>query len=424
MGSRSLIMGTGSLAMGTRSLIVGTGSLVMGTRGLIMGTGSLVMGTRSLAMGTRSLIVGTGSLVMGTRGLIMGTGSLVMGTRSLVMGTRSLIMGSRSLVMGSRSLVLGSRSPVLGSRSLVLGSRSPVLGSWSPVLGSRSLVLGSRSPVLGSRSLVLGSRSLATKAGGLAHTRAAAAIQPVGQLGARGGGRSRGGVAGECVSDTALSSRELCRAAGWTWPGSVPGTARAWGTPGVGRRLHRWSAASPEGLGPPPGTRAVSAAVPQDVLLFHHQRAGFFRLVGLFCAAQFLFWVYLAHFAFTSLKDTGYEETVLVGDRARGLPKIGGLSLNLGSNKWRYGFTISCLTVGSLILTAGCIFSRRSVSRVLLHRGGQRVTITRYQPFGGTGSFSVPLRHVSCAAHRSQSGTAIPIKIPASAVFCFSMRAS
>ncbi|XP_078064823.1 transmembrane protein 223 [Mustelus asterias] len=102
---------------------------------------------------------------------------------------------------------------------------------------------------------------------------------------------------------------------------------------------------------------------------------------------------------------------VLEGERARDLPKIGGVTFNLGSNTWRYGFTASCLAVGSLILGAGYLFARRSVCRVLLHRGGQHVTVSSYLPFGGTSSFTVPLRHVSCVAHRSQVPSVIPLKI-------------
>ncbi|MGH0173851.1 UNVERIFIED_CONTAM: hypothetical protein FKN15_066328 [Acipenser sinensis] len=148
--------------------------------------------------------------------------------------------------------------------------------------------------------------------------------------------------------------------------------------------------------------RAVSTAVSKDVVLFEHDKRTFFRLLGFFCAGQFLFWISLAHFAFTSLKDTGYRETVITDDAGKNLPKLGGVSLNLGSSKWRYGFTVSCLTV---------------VSRVLLHRGGQEVTFTTYYPFGGTSSFSAPLRHVSCVAHRAEVPSMIPIRVKGHALY-------
>ncbi|XP_062892268.1 transmembrane protein 223 [Mobula hypostoma] len=160
-----------------------------------------------------------------------------------------------------------------------------------------------------------------------------------------------------------------------------------------------------------PRARPVSTDLPRDVTLFGNHRPHFFRLLGLFCGTQALFWAYLAHLAFTSLRDTGYEETVLVGDRAEGLPKIGGIALNLGSDKWRYGFTASCLTVGCLILAAGSAFSRRSVCGVVLHRGGQEVTISSHRLLGGSRSFRVPLRDLSCMAHRHQVASVIPLKV-------------
>ncbi|XP_059818986.1 transmembrane protein 223 [Hypanus sabinus] len=169
------------------------------------------------------------------------------------------------------------------------------------------------------------------------------------------------------------------------------------------RSYHRWPSQ--------PRARPVSTDLPRDVTLFQNHRPHFFRLLGLFCGAQALFWAYLAHFAFTSLRDTGYEETVLVGDRAEGLPKIGGISLNLGSDKWRYSFTVSCLTVGCLILAAGSAFSRRSVCGVVLHRGGREVTISSHRLLGGSRSFRAPLRDLSCMAHRSQVASVIPLKV-------------
>ncbi|RMB90478.1 hypothetical protein DUI87_33079 [Hirundo rustica rustica] len=75
------------------------------------------------------------------------------------------------------------------------------------------------------------------------------------------------------------------------------------------------------------------AAVSRDVVLYQHDRSRFFRLVGLFCTGQGLFWAYLAHFAFTALRPApgpGPDDPLRPRD-----------------NKWRFGFTASCLTVGT-----------------------------------------------------------------------------
>ncbi|OPJ66271.1 hypothetical protein AV530_006651 [Patagioenas fasciata monilis] len=144
---------------------------------------------------------------------------------------------------------------------------------------------------------------------------------------------------------------------------------------------------------------ALDAAVPRDVVLFRHDRDRFFRLAGLFCAGQGLFWTYLAHFAFTALRPAAGPGPA---DPLR--PR---------DHKWRLGFSASCLTLGSVIVAAGCVFPLRSVRRVTLLRGGAAVTISTHGPLGlGRGAtFTVPLRHVSCHAHRSEAAAAVPIKV-------------
>lgn len=68
---------------------------------------------------------------------------------------------------------------------------------------------------------------------------------------------------------------------------------------------------------------------------------------------------------------------------------------------------------GSLIVAAGCLFPLRAVRRVTLLRGGAEVAISTHGPLGlGRGpSFTVPLGHVSCRAHRSQVPATIPLKV-------------
>ncbi|NXW81208.1 TM223 protein, partial [Hirundo rustica] len=142
------------------------------------------------------------------------------------------------------------------------------------------------------------------------------------------------------------------------------------------------------------------AAVSRDVVLYQHDRSRFFRLVGLFCTGQGLFWAYLAHFAFTALRPAPAP-----GPRPDD-------PLRPRDNKWRFGFTASCLTVGSLTLAAGCVLPLRSVSRVTLLRGGSAVTIGTPGPLGlGRRSLTVPLRDVSGRAHRLQVRAAVPIKV-------------
>lgn len=155
----------------------------------------------------------------------------------------------------------------------------------------------------------------------------------------------------------------------------------------------------------------TSAAVAKDVLLFEHDRTRFFRLLAVFCGGQFLFWAYLGHFAFTSLRDTRkYSEPQKVRTELGGFFSF---EMNLGSNAWRYGFTSGCLIIGGGILALASLFSRRSVSRVILHKGGAKVTVYTQSPLGPQRShhLTVPLSQVACYAHRQESHSFIPLKV-------------
>ncbi|XP_035428331.1 transmembrane protein 223 [Cygnus atratus] len=157
----------------------------------------------------------------------------------------------------------------------------------------------------------------------------------------------------------------------------------------------------------------LEAAVPRDVTLFRHERGPFFRLVGLFCVGQGCFWAGLAHFAFTALRPAPGPD---LGPAPGPGPDPGPGAddpLRPRDHKWRLGFTASCLTLGSLIVAAGCVFPLRAVRQVTLLRGGAAVAISTHGPLGlGRGpSFTVPLHHVSCRAHRSEVPAMIPLKV-------------
>lgn len=167
----------------------------------------------------------------------------------------------------------------------------------------------------------------------------------------------------------------------------------------------------------PTGRRSLcsSAQPSRDVTLFEHDRSGFFRVLSVFCGGQFLFWTYLGHFAYTGLRDTR-ASTRTGGTKAAhttGLAGMWSFEMNLGSNTWRYGFTVGCLAIGAGIVGLGVLFCRRSVSQVVLHRGGRMVTVSTQSPMGlGRGRrITVPLSQVACYAHRQESPSFIPLKV-------------
>uniref|UniRef100_A0A8C5DXI2 Transmembrane protein 223 n=1 Tax=Gouania willdenowi TaxID=441366 RepID=A0A8C5DXI2_GOUWI len=163
-------------------------------------------------------------------------------------------------------------------------------------------------------------------------------------------------------------------------------------------------------------SRFCSSAQPsRDVTLFEHDRTRFFRLISVFCGGQLLFWTYLAQFAYTGLRDTssssgkGKTKTTTTG-------LVGmwwSFEMNLGSNSWRYGFTVGCAAIGAAIVGLGTLFCRRSVSKVVLHQGGRMVTVCTQSLLGpGQGRrITVPLSQVACHAHRQESPSFIPLRI-------------
>uniref|UniRef100_UPI0037E76A5F transmembrane protein 223 n=1 Tax=Semicossyphus pulcher TaxID=241346 RepID=UPI0037E76A5F len=161
-------------------------------------------------------------------------------------------------------------------------------------------------------------------------------------------------------------------------------------------------------------TFCSSAQPSRDVTLFEHDRTSFFRLLSVFCGGQFLFWTYLGHFAYTGLRDTGgATEKRTKTATTTGLAGMWSFEMNLGSNTWRYGFTVGCLAIGVGIAGLGVLFCRRSVSQVVLHQGGRMVTVSTQSPLGpGRGRrITVPLSQVACHAHRQESPSFIPLKV-------------
>uniref|UniRef100_A0A1A7XB34 Transmembrane protein 223 n=1 Tax=Iconisemion striatum TaxID=60296 RepID=A0A1A7XB34_9TELE len=166
-----------------------------------------------------------------------------------------------------------------------------------------------------------------------------------------------------------------------------------------------------------PGRRSycTSTQPSRDVTLFEHDRTKFLRLLSVFCGGQFIFWTYLAHFAFTGLKDTSgtKEKGKAKPPTTTGLAGMWSFEMNLGSSAWRYGFTLTCLALGAGIVGLGALFCRRSVSKVVLHQGGKMVTVWTQSPLGPgqARTITVPLSQVACHAHRQESPSFIPLRI-------------
>lgn len=88
-------------------------------------------------------------------------------------------------------------------------------------------------------------------------------------------------------------------------------------------------------------TRAydVNTQITKDVILYKYENPNFFKIINIFGFSQFLFWTYLSHFAFTTLRDAPVEQQE--GKELAWYEK-----LNLGENKYRNGITIVSFLIG------------------------------------------------------------------------------
>lgn len=72
---------------------------------------------------------------------------------------------------------------------------------------------------------------------------------------------------------------------------------------------------------------------------------------------------------------------------------------------------ISLYFTGGSILAAAVMFSRRSVSALILRKGGENVTFVLFGFLGIRTSFTVPISRVSCRHSRSAVTSQLPMKV-------------
>ncbi|XP_046564907.1 transmembrane protein 223-like [Haliotis rubra] len=133
----------------------------------------------------------------------------------------------------------------------------------------------------------------------------------------------------------------------------------------------------------------IDTNVSKDVLVYSFSGSRFYKLITLFGASQFIFWMYLSIFSFSSLKDISQEDE----DKQLGIKREDSL--------------VFC----SMVLFICWIYPQRAVNKLWLLKGGQGVQISTYSWFGKTRSFSAPLNHLSCLQSRTSSSSQISMKV-------------
>uniref|UniRef100_T1JGR0 Transmembrane protein 223 n=1 Tax=Strigamia maritima TaxID=126957 RepID=T1JGR0_STRMM len=151
----------------------------------------------------------------------------------------------------------------------------------------------------------------------------------------------------------------------------------------------------------------VDTRVGKDVTLYQYENTRFHRLLSFFAVGQFFCWGYLSHFAYTCLRDTPISDPD--GDIKTKLPFW--RRINMGENKYRYGLTVLCASLGYMIVSAAWLFSFRSIHSLVLLRGGEKLRIVTYKPFGLRRNLRVDVDQTACSHSRNDATSFLSLKV-------------
>ncbi|XP_038046534.1 transmembrane protein 223-like [Patiria miniata] len=162
--------------------------------------------------------------------------------------------------------------------------------------------------------------------------------------------------------------------------------------------------------------------VDKNILIYRNDGFTFFRVVGVFALAQLGFWSYLTYSAYTSMTDSRKFELAKYGPEGAPSDKknwttLSGIRMKLHSGVWRYAITALCVVVGGVIFTGALTYSKKCIHRIVLRKGGDRITISTFGFFGQPWSFTVPVTNVSCQHSRHGVRTQLPIKVKGHSFF-------
>ncbi|XP_071963702.1 transmembrane protein 223-like [Antedon mediterranea] len=160
----------------------------------------------------------------------------------------------------------------------------------------------------------------------------------------------------------------------------------------------------------------LGAEITKPVLLYRGNQKRLFQFVSLFAVSQLVFWGYLTHVAFTSMKDSYIKQQIKYGPD--GTPKElrkwttwEGIKLNMSASRWRYGITALSMAAGGTIFVLSFLYSRKNISALVLRQGGQHLTFETYGIFAQGYTFTVPITEVSCNYTRHAGKSTLPIKV-------------
>nr|CAG4643643.1 EOG090X0JX7 [Ilyocryptus agilis] len=150
----------------------------------------------------------------------------------------------------------------------------------------------------------------------------------------------------------------------------------------------------------------VDTNVAKDVVLYTNNNVKFHKYLNIFAITQLGFWLYLAEFSMSTLRDIPVQKTEPSDENLAWYRRI-----NLGENKYRRGIFTLCLSVGFLLLGGSWMYSLKAVKNIVLRKGGNNVTFITHAPFNRIRYIDVPLKNVSAAQSRNAAKVQLPIKV-------------
>ncbi|XP_071796536.1 transmembrane protein 223-like [Asterias amurensis] len=156
--------------------------------------------------------------------------------------------------------------------------------------------------------------------------------------------------------------------------------------------------------------------VDKNILIYRNDRLRFFRILGIFALAQVGFWSYMTFNAYTTMTDSRNFEMVKYGPEGappekKNWASLTGIRMKLHSGIWRYVVTSICFVVGGTIFCGAWLYCRKNIHRIVLRKGGTKVTISTFGFFGQQWSFTTPITNISCQHSRHGVRTQLPIKV-------------
>lgn len=103
---------------------------------------SVVLGGKGYAKGSRSLALGTGTMALGDYSVTEGNTTVAMGSNSHAMGRGSTAYGEHSLATGEQTIAEGNYSASFGSATKASGDGAVALGSGTEASGDFSVSMG------------------------------------------------------------------------------------------------------------------------------------------------------------------------------------------------------------------------------------------------------------------------------------------